>query len=506
VSTIRSFLASCGAAALLLGLGCGPKGDYYRGGVYAGRPITARLASPSVRETTYKGWRSFELGNGLIAVEVVPEIGGRVIQFKLGEHEFLWANPQLAGKLPPASGLGPKGEWLNFGGDKLWPAPQGWDSEEQWPGPPDPVLDGSPHEIKVLVAEGNPPRAPNPLPVSVQLTSRKDPRSGIQFQRVIKVFNNSTRVSFEATMVNVDTKVRRWGIWSNTQLDGGNPLGIGWNPNLIAYCPLNPRSRFPNGYSVVLGAADNPSYKRTLVNPAYRPDLSRATGRPDPPQNIFRMQYQYKAGKVGLDSRSGWVAVVDGTRGMVFVQRFSFEQGKEYPDGSSVAFWMNGLGTVRAWGKEVVMKNDPVENPCVFESEVLGPLAKLQPGDKAVYQYDWYATRIAGAYPVLDCTPAGVMVEPFTVRDAGRRLVLGGRFGVFYQGTLWITLFDAAGSRLLSAQLDTALTPMEPVLLTRNSRFVTPIWAPPTAAEAALLVKDEAGIEIGELARAPIQK
>ena len=31
--------------------------------------------------------------------------------------------------------------WKNYGGAKTWPAPQGWDGEGQWPGPPDPVLD-----------------------------------------------------------------------------------------------------------------------------------------------------------------------------------------------------------------------------------------------------------------------------------------------------------------------------------------------------------------------------
>ena len=35
----------------------------------------------------------------------------------------------------------------------------------------------------------------------------------------------STRVSFEATMKNIDTKPRRWGIWAHTQLDGAADSG-----------------------------------------------------------------------------------------------------------------------------------------------------------------------------------------------------------------------------------------------------------------------------------------
>lgn len=99
--------------------------------------------------STYQGWKSQCLSNGFIELQVLPDIGGRVIQFKLGDNEFLWVNPQLAGKLPTASGLAADGGWFNAGGDKLWPAPQGWDGAAQWPGPPDAVLDGQPLTLGV---------------------------------------------------------------------------------------------------------------------------------------------------------------------------------------------------------------------------------------------------------------------------------------------------------------------------------------------------------------------
>ena len=138
---------------------------------------SARNASCS--EADYRGWVSQRLANEFLAVYVVPAIGGRVIQFQLGSKEFLWVNPKLAGQLPPASGLDPDGGWLNYGGDKLWPAPQGWDNDEQWPGPPDAVLDGQPYECeKIDAAAGE---------VGVRLTSGRDQRSGIQFSRIIRI-------------------------------------------------------------------------------------------------------------------------------------------------------------------------------------------------------------------------------------------------------------------------------------------------------------------------------
>ena len=129
--------------------------------------------APTVKPAVYRGWNTQCLTNNLVAVHVVPEIGGRVVQFQLGQAEFFWVNPDLAGTLSPASGLAADGGWLNYGGDKLWPAPQGWDTPEQWPGPPDAVLDGQPHRLEILPASA--------VEAAVKLTSREDHRSGIQF-------------------------------------------------------------------------------------------------------------------------------------------------------------------------------------------------------------------------------------------------------------------------------------------------------------------------------------
>jgi hypothetical protein len=282
--------------------------------------LGAREAQVVASGSTYKGWKSHCLSNGLVELQVLPDIGGRVIQFKLGGKEFLWVNPQLAGKLPPASGLAADGGWFNVGGDKLWPAPQGWDGAAQWPGPPDAVLDGQPYALEQLREQ--------PGETAIRLTSGKDPRSGVQFSRVVRLFEGSTRVSFEATMKNIDSQPRRWGIWAHTQLDGAKADGSGHNPLMRAWCPLNPQSQFPRGYGVIFGEKNNPSFQ------------------PDPAHGLMRVEYQYRVGKIGLDSPAGWVATVDGESGAVFVQRFVFEPKEAYPDGSSVEFWLNGAGQI----------------------------------------------------------------------------------------------------------------------------------------------------------------
>lgn len=139
------------------------------------------------------------MDNDVIQLQVVPEIGGRVLQYKLGDYGFFPVNSELYDNKPPVTGLAPDDAWFNYGGDKLWLAPQGWDHDQQWPGPPDAVHDDQPFVMETLG------------PKEIRLTSRKDQRSGVQPSRVIKLYEGSSRVDIAATMNNIDTKPRRWG-------------------------------------------------------------------------------------------------------------------------------------------------------------------------------------------------------------------------------------------------------------------------------------------------------
>ena len=429
---------------------------------------------PGASSSSYKGWKSLCLSNGLVELQVLPDIGGRIIQFKLGGKEFLWVDSKQAGKLPASNGLAAEGGWFNVGGDKLWPAPQGWANDQQWPGPPDAVLDGQPYTLENLPAKRG--------ETAIRLTSGKDPRSGIQFSRVVRLFEESTRVSFEATMKNVDTKPRRWGIWAHTQLDGGKADGSGYNPLLQAWCPLNPQSKFPKGYDVIFGETNNPSFQ------------------PDAARGLMRVQYQYKVGKIGLDSPAGWVATVDGACGAVFVQRFVFEPKQEYPDGSAVEFWHNGVGQIHAYNKDMVMPTNAAENPYVFESEVLSPFAPLKPGQSYTWRYDWYACNIGGDFPVVDCSGAGVVAEPLAAEWSSGKAQLKGRFGVFTPGTLRAEFANARGRRLLALDLPLTVSPLKPVVLD------TAVAGPTGAVSVKLVLIGADGKAVGELAKADLRK
>jgi hypothetical protein len=214
----------------------------------------------------------------------------------------------------------------------------------------------------------------------------------------------------------------------------------------------------------------------------------------------MRVQYQYRVGKIGLDSHAGWVATVDGTSGAVFAQRFVFEPGKDYPDGSSVEFWLNGVGRIRAYNKDMVMATNAAENPYVFESEVLSPLVGLGPGQSTTWCYDWCSCNIGGDLPVLNCTDAGAVADPLAATVVGGGLQLHGRFGVFSPGHLEAVARDAHGREVGRHRLSAPVTPMT------GAAVDATIPAAPSAATVALTVVGPDGRSQGELDRCPIRR
>ena len=285
----------------------------------------------------FRTWDSVQLRNQYIQVNVTAQLGGRILNYQLGDHTFLWWNRGLEGQVPPKGGLGRGGTWLNWGGDKLWPAPQGWDGDAQWPGPPDGILDGSPHEVQLL--------PPSRGKEGLQLTSLPDPRSGIMFSRTIRIFDGSSRVHVSSSMTNIVQRPVRWGIWTNTQLDARDRNGPGWNNKFYTYAPVNTLSKLPGGHRIFFGPEINPQVES------------------DPRSAILKLHFEWMMGKVGLDSDGGWLANVDGSTGYVFVQMFAYQPEKQYPDDISLAVWTNGLGTLRAYGKTEAMPTDPVKKP-----------------------------------------------------------------------------------------------------------------------------------------------
>jgi hypothetical protein len=422
--------------------------------------------SAQLEQTQYRKWNVYKLSNGLVSLYIAPDIGGRAIQLQLGDHEYFFVNKDLEGKVLPESENNLKAGWANYGGDKAWPGPEGWMNDNEWASVPYYILDGTHYQAEVV--------ANTPAEVAVRVTSPKDPRTGTQFIRTFHVYADTTRIKVDQVMRNISRREIRWGIWhliQNDAADANDPSQP--NPELYLYIPLNPHSKYQEGYYKPYGDARHPSYE---VLPGGR---------------MLRVHYLYWVCKAAADSSAGWYAVINGQKNIGLVENFKFFPDQEYPDGASVQTWNDGPGTISRGPFNQTLADDLKKTPYFLESEGMSPYATLEPGEEYSYPIYWSATRVPN--PIAgDPTSGGVASEPFTGKLNGTSVTLKGTFGVFTPGTLQADFFSVLGEELGHVTLQT-VDPREVVRLDKS------IPCPADAFRVSLSARDRDGENRGFL-------
>ncbi|MBB5159045.1 DUF4380 domain-containing protein [Saccharopolyspora phatthalungensis] len=287
------------------------------------------------------------LANDGLRLGIVPELGGRLLSLSGKDgRELLWRNDDLLtddlrfrdGHLhrPVSGGLG---DWVNYGGDKTWPAPQGWAGADQWAGPPDPVLDSGAYTVTTEE------RADAAV---VTLTSGDEPRTGLRLGRRFELRRGESAYRLTLSARNTSDRDVRWALWNVTQLAADGEGG-------------------------------------TLVGgPEHVTKLLAGTGYPKWEQRgaATFIPHQDVVGKLGFPAATGWLSHTGG--GSTLTQRFTVDTGAEYPDrGSRVEVWLeHPLPEPLA---ELGELNPPAR---IVECEVLGPLTTLPPGEETTMTID----------------------------------------------------------------------------------------------------------------------
>lgn len=419
----------------------------------------------------FHGWQAVRLRNGLVQLVAVPDIGGRILACDLGDYSYLWFDRHLAGKLFSAEenrGDGSLAAWKNYGGDKTWPAPQGWDRPDQWHGPPDPILDTGRYTLEIVDDSA--------ATVSIRMTSQADPATGVQISRRVSLQQGWGRVRLHLEMKNISNQERSWSIWDVLQLDATRLDADGretHNEQAWLYIPTSPDSKFARGYNVMFGEEDNPEWQGNV--------------RP----NLLGAQYLYRLGKIGVDSPAGWIAFVNRETDYAFCQRFSYFPDESYPDeGASVECWTTGHGEIVGgldFGKL---------NLFHMEAEILGPLRKMAPGATQSLDIDWYVARCPG--PIVDVTPAGCAHRHLRAQRFGAGVRLTGTFGVFHPANVQLVWLDGEDGEL-DAELLTPASPLDVLKIDCVRR------APPGAGAVLLRLLDAQNGMASVLDRCPIR-
>ena len=408
------------------------------------------------------------MSNDWTRLNIVPRLGGRLMQFTFDGHAYLFVNPKYKGRyLPPSSAQ--KREWFNYGGDKLWPLPEGH-GEGQWPGPVSDVLDDGEYK-PTIVSQGEECR--------LHLEGPGDPNTGLHYLRDITIRADSPQISFQSVMKNIADHPIRWSVQSVTQYDTADAEHPDqYNRDFWAFAPLNQASAYPNGYFVRAGLADDPSFNVD--------------------SGLFKLHWFYLENEVWLDSSAGWIAVIDNTSRYGVVEKFHYQANAKYPGEASVIFYKNGAAlTLDELGMPILRSANPHDAPYYMEAEINSPLIELPPAGSYTMDTEWFPTRIGKNLTTV--TQTGVVERPLTAIASSKGILLSGAFGVFSPGQLVAYSLDARGVEITSVEL---LTVDPKTAIDLNAVVMTP----KTTVSIAVHFKDDHGIDRGVLCEARVQE
>ncbi|MBN1779496.1 T9SS type A sorting domain-containing protein [bacterium] len=381
------------------------------------------------------GWTSIVQKNDLITLATVPAIGARIMQYDLGDHQFMYVNSFEIGKTyTPAAG-----SVHSYGGYVMWPAPQ-----YRWPGtwPPPPVLDYGTYTSEIVAD------TPDSNCVAVTGGTEKWVAPDIRFERKMTIYRGTTRVRLEQSIINESSETRNWSIWDVTQTIAKNPRDNYW-----VYFAINPDSEF---------GEDGVYFRNNQNSEAW-------TGEVAP--GIYGVVFRPEGKKLFADTHQGWIAYVDEGEGKAYIKTFPIFEGADYPGD-------NGGGRVQVY-----------LGGAYYEVEVASPMVDLEPnGGRYTFIHNWYLTTLNG--PILSANSIGASAERL-YRDSSTGH-LKGIYGVFYTGFARIRAVDASGT-VLSESDPVEISPMG----TWNIDMAMDM--PDQTDRVKIVVSDAGGTEIGDL-------
>lgn len=409
----------------------------------------------------FEGWDAEQLSNEWLRLTIVPQVGGRLMQVEFAGHPYLFVNPKYKGKYITPPEAAKLGRWINYGGDKLWPLPEG-QGEGQWPGPISDALDDGQYSLTASTRDSR---------CIASLNGPPDPATGLQYSREISIAGDSPEISFHAVMKNVTDHPIFWSIQSVTQYDtADSQRPEDYNRNFWAFAPVNRNSVYYGGYHVRAGLADDPSFSVT--------------------DGLFRLHWLYLENEVWLDSVAGWLAVVDQSSGYSMVETFQHVAAAEYPGKASIIFYKNGAALeLDERGMPTLRSANPEQSPYYMEAEINSPMVRLAPNESYAFDTVWHPTRAGDDFRAVNAV--GMVSRALSACWAGEGLRISGSFAVFFPGKL--KAYVSGESNIDPAVFFLAnVDPREAVSLNQELRVKA-------GSRISLHLEDERGVERGTL-------
>ena len=300
----------------------------------------ARAADPkkgvTVEEIEYKGWKhNLRISNGDTELIVTLDVGPRIISYKLtgGKNVFAEFEDQL--------GKSGEKDWQIRGGTRLWVGPEDV-TRTYFP-------DNGPVQYSKV------PQKDAIDDFVIRFTPAPEKEYGIQKLLDVHLGPSGSEVRLKYEIVNIADKPTDLAAWLPSVMAPGGVEVIPLPAHHPHPGPVKPETK-PSDYGPSLTMVLWPYFDFT--------DTRWSLG-----SKYITLRQDAKKGptKLGFGHRLGWTGYLNG--GTLFVKRFGYEEGANYPDGGC--------------NYETFTKEE------FLEMESLGPVVTLKPRETATLQENW---------------------------------------------------------------------------------------------------------------------
>jgi len=447
--------------------------------------------------SNYKGWQwdsVFVARNAYISVAVVPQAGGRVLEYNLGDVPSLWINPNMMGKSFAPNDEVKRDEWRNFGGYRLVPLPvdncsidENGDKIRRWPPPA--IIGDSPYAAEIGInSEGQQTidvcSGIQNLPVpsyslkTGQFIYPEHIEEQLQYKRSLSIEEGSSLVHIRHTLINRGSETVKRGIMISSQHIARSKPELEDGENFRAYIPFSADLKLPSGEQYeVMGTADtrwqfvnknrmaldknNPEHVKRFYNNGTNWMGETAPG-------IFEIHYDYylMSGFHIISSKS-WICYVNKITNTAFAKMFEpYDPTLEYDHGLNMSIYNSGLETG------------------YLETEVKTPLHTLKPGERFDYKEVHGAAQVLST-PILDVNETGIVTQYLNFDQDTK--VVSGEYGFFREGIAVLRLRDKS-NHIIEEILLEEVNPLKGYSLFREIRNNA-------CTKFELVVKDKQGRE-----------
>lgn len=311
-------------------------------------PVWAQV---TIEKREFAGWpNSYWVRNEALELVVTSDIGPRIISLRLkGGPNLFYVREDFAGQTGGE-------EWRNYGGHRLWHAPEEKARTYQ--------PDNRSVEVETL-ADG------------LRLTAAVEAKTGIRKSIEIRLDPRQPRVTVLHRLTNAGLWPVQLAPWAISVMAPG---GFGISPLPTRF---HPDRLLPNRTLILWPYTDLRDERYALGTDSVM--LRHAAGV-DPAR---------ERAKIGVANDEGWCAYA--RDGYLFLKRFAFVEGATYPDrGASVELFTNNR---------------------MLEVETLGPLVDLAPGAEVTHREDW---EVWAGIPLTFGDEAGIRARLLPLVERGR--------------------------------------------------------------------------------------